>query len=201
MDQKKKYIKDYYNKNAHIWTSKKINSFYHEGPFRKFEKLLKAGDRVLDIGCANAIHVPLFLGIGKKLKYVGIDLSKQMVKMAQSRYPQLKFSVADISKYKPVKKFDAFWAAAILMHIPENQIDEVLQNITRIIKPKAYGYVTLPTRRPNEENDSDKRHFTLYTKEKFKKLVSGYGWKIISSETLPEKDREPTWVGYIVRFP
>ena len=65
--------------------------------FRKFIKFFKKNDSILDIGCANAIHVPLFLGIGRKLKYEGIDTSYKFLKMARSRYPQLSFRYGDIS--------------------------------------------------------------------------------------------------------
>ncbi len=92
-----KYIKAYYDKHAESWTLRKSDSFFQEIPFRKFEKYLKKGDSVLDIGCAGGIHVPLFLGIGRKLKYAGIDISKSMIKIAKSRYPQLSFIVGDIN--------------------------------------------------------------------------------------------------------
>lgn len=63
--------KEYYNKNAEKWAEKKFHSFYHEKEFRMFCSYFNTGDRILDIGCANGIHVPLFLGIGRDIKYEG----------------------------------------------------------------------------------------------------------------------------------
>lgn len=200
MNSKKKYIKEYYDKNAEKWTSKKTDSFHHELPFRKFEKLLKKGNRVLDIGCAYGIHVPLFLGIGRKLKYEGIDISKSMIKIAKSRYPQLPFSVADIAGYKPKKKFDAFWASAILMHIPEDERDEVLSSLEHILKPGAVGYLTLPVIRPNPENENDQRHFTLYSKDEFSKLAKSRKWKILSSGNLEGSAGNLTWNWFLIKI-
>lgn len=201
MDKTKKYIKDFYNKNATKWTSKKFHSFYHETPFRKFEKLLKPGGQVIDIGCANGIHVPLFLGIGRKLKYTGIDISKSMIEMALSRYPQLSFSVDDIETYSPKKKFDGFWSAATLMHIPEEKIDATLNNIKKFMKPGSIGYLTLPTQRPNPKHDADQRHFSLYTKESFKKLIRKHDWKILSSGTLTAPEGTSNWNWFLVKLP
>lgn len=201
MDPKKKYIKEYYEKNAITWSAKKVDPFFHEIGFRKFEKLLKKGDRVLDIGCAYGIHLPLFLGIGEKLKYTGIDISRSMIKLAKSRYPSVDLSVADIATYKPKKKFDAFWAAAIFMHFPEDQVDTLFGHIERIMKPGAVGYLTLPIIRPNEETQDDKRHFTFYSKEKFSALAKARGWKVLSAGGLASRGGEINWNWFLVRLP
>jgi trans-aconitate methyltransferase len=108
----------YYEERAKFWVSTKTDSFIHEEAFRRFEALLKQGDRVLDIGCAGGIHVPLFLGIGRKLKYEGMDLSQSMIDIAKSRYPQLEFTVGNILSFEPKYKISALWAGAVLMHIP-----------------------------------------------------------------------------------
>jgi len=201
MSEEIKYIKNFYNKHAKRWTSKPADPFYHETPFRKFEKLLKPGNTVLDIGCAGGIHAPLFLGIGKKLKYEGIDISEKMIGIAKSRYPQLKFSTTDLVNFKSKKRFSGFWAAAVLMHIPEKDLGKALTNIEKITKPKAIGYITLPITRPNEENEKDKRHFTLYTINDFKKLTKARGWKILNSGSLNSKNKELIWNWYIVKLP
>lgn len=200
MDAKKKYIKEYYDKNAAWWSAKKVDPFFHELGFRKFEKLLKNGNRVLDIGCAYGIHLPLFLGIGEKLKYIGIDISRAMVKLAKSRYPSADLSVADIATYKPKKKFDAFWAAAILMHIPAEQIEGVLRHIESMMRPGAVGYLTLPVERMEPESETDRRHFTLYTKERFSRLAKEMGWKILASEKIVTRANF-NWNWYLVRLP
>lgn len=200
MDPKKQYIKDYYDKNADSWSATKVNSFFHEVPFRKFAAMLPVGSCVLDIGCAYGIHLPLFFGIGEHLKYTGIDISEEMVKLAKSRYPSSDLSVADIATYESSEKFDAFWAAAILMHIPEEQIQGVLKHIELIMKPGAIGYVTLPVERMGPETENDKRHFTLYTKEGFGALAEEIGWKIIASDKIVTKANF-NWNWYIVKLP
>jgi trans-aconitate methyltransferase len=142
-------VKRYYDKNAKEWTQTKWNSFQHEEQFRVFVKLIPTNASVLDIGCASGMCVPLFLGIGNKLKYTGIDFSRNMIKIAQSRYPQLSFKLADIQTFKTARKFDAFWAAAVLMHVPIGDWPRLLGNIERNMCPGATGYITLPSVQPN----------------------------------------------------
>ncbi len=201
MNNTKKYIKNFYDKNAEKWISKKVDSFHHETPFRKFEKLLKPGDRVVDIGCAGGIHVPLFLGIGRKLKYEGIDISKSMIKIAKLRYPQLPFSVSDISVFKPKKKFAGFWAAAVLMHLTEDERDQAFSAIEKMTQPGAVGYITLPMMRPGPATETDQRHFTLYSQDEFINLIKKRSWKVIASGNLDSSAGAPIWNWYIVKLP
>lgn len=200
MDATKKYIKEYYDKNAEHWSSTKLNSFFHEVPFRKFAAMLTTESRVLDIGCAHGVHLPLFFGIGEHLRYTGIDISEEMVKLGKSRYPSVDLSVADIATYEPEEKFDAFWAAAILMHIPPDQVRDVFKHIESIMKPGAIGYLTLPVERMEPKSEEDQRHFTLYTKEEFVRLATELGWEIVISDKIVTKANF-NWNWYIVKLP
>ncbi len=199
ISKEKKYIKSFYDKNAQSWVSFKTNSFYHEKPFRLFEKLLKKDSTVLDIGCAGGIHLPLFLGIGDKLKYEGIDVSKKMIEIARARYPRNKFHVSGIEDFNSNKKFDAFWAAAILMHFNKNEITSVFKNMHSITKNKAIGYLTLPNKRPNEESLTDKRLFSIYTKKEISEILKNSGWSILYSGKNPDPRPGFAWSWYIVQ--
>lgn len=194
--------KQTYNKLADLWAATSTNSFYHEKQFRLFIKKLKKGDRVIDIGCATGIHVPLFLGIGKNLKYEGFDFSKSMLKIAQARYPQMSFNYIDISDKKslPRKKYDAFWASAVLMHVPESKWDQMFANLEKLVKPGSYGYITMPEQRPLTRSPKDKRHFTLKRGGEFEKIVKMRGWKVIKTSPMDGKNDIP-WNWFIVQLP
>ncbi len=190
--------KKFYDKNALQWARVKANSFYQEKPFRVFEKLLKKNDSVLDIGCAYGIHVPLFLGIGRKLKYKGIDISKSMIALARSRYPQLTFEIGDAVHFKTNKKYDAFWSAATLMHVPRKDWPMMLSAIEKSIKKQGIGYITLPSARPNPASKEDQRHFELFDKKEFRKVIENRGWKLLKSGAL---EAVSPWNWYIVKLP
>jgi len=203
MDKIQKINRDFYNKNARSWASLKTNSFHHERPFRLFVSYLKPGPTVIDIGCANGIHVPLFLGIGRRLKYEGIDISSQFLNIARAHYPQLSFQLADIVDRRtlPRKKYDGFWAAAVLQHIPKSQWDATLSNIERLTGRNGMGYVTVPDKRPNPASQKDRRHFSLFSKPDFRRMIGSRGWKIVNSGTLPSFHKIARWHWFIVRLP
>lgn len=202
MDDAQEITANYYNEKAHAWSASKTNSFFHEEGFRKFCALLEDGDEVIDIGCAHGIHIPLFLGIGRALRYEGLDISEKMIEIARGRYPQLSFSVGDILSPAtlPQKKFDGFWAAAVLMHVPEEQWRDMLTNIQNISKPNAIGYFTLPSARPSAASATDQRYFSIIPEDRLKEMLQGHKWDLLESGGFPN-DVQSVWHWYIVRLP
>ncbi|MEX2341213.1 MAG: class I SAM-dependent methyltransferase [Candidatus Paceibacterota bacterium] len=201
---KKNLTKEYYEKNYQMWSEKKTNSFHHEKTFSLFNSLLKDKASVIDIGCAWGIHVPLFLGIGRKLRYEGMDIANSFLKIACRRYPQLTFYQADISDAKtlPNKKYDGFWAGAILMHVPLKDWEQMFQNIEKLTKKGAIGYLSLPTEHPSGDKvNTDPRHFTLLTEKEQKQIIKDRGWKIIKKGTMDGFTQKGIWKWYIVCLP
>jgi ubiquinone/menaquinone biosynthesis C-methylase UbiE len=196
--------KKYYDKHGDLWVNTKTNSFAHEKPFHKLITLWPEKGRIIDIGCAGGIHVPLFLGIGNKLKYFGIDISKLFIKIATRRYPNLNFSLGNISDVStlPKNKFDGFYASAILMHVPLSQWDSMFDNIEKINKSKCYGYITLPIAHPSAvKNENDVRHFTILSEQEQIGYFKNRGWKIKSKGTLDGTSSVGVWKYYIVQLP
>lgn len=61
---------------------------------------LVAGDRVLDLACADGSFAPPLLGRG--LAYTGVDLSERMIEVARARHGRAaRFEVADMLAYVP----------------------------------------------------------------------------------------------------
>ena len=196
--------KKYYNEFAEHWTKTKTFSFYQEKQFRKILNLWPERGTVIDIGCADGIHLPLFLGMGHKLKYFGIDISKSFLKIAQARYPQINFQLADISDPKtlPKTKFSGFWASSVLMHIPFAKWNEMFTNIENITQKGAYGYISLPTEHPNTEiNPKDIRHFTTLSDTEQQRIFKSRGWKIKSKGVINGSSKKNIWQWYIVQLP
>jgi len=204
MDKIQKINAEHYDRNAERWSAHHTNSFWHEANFRKFIKYFRLGDKIIDIGSASGIHVPLSLGIGEKLCYEGFDISKKLIKIAKSRYPKLKFHRGDIldSKTFPKIKYDGFWAAAVLQHVPIRDLPKALGNIEKITKLGAVGYVTVPVKRPNPESKKDRRHFEFFKSgQKFRRIITPRNWKILASGKLVGGTGHATWRWYLVRLP
>ena len=199
MDQTRKF----YEKNTEMWSVARNYAFFLEPQFKSLLKHLKTGDSVIDLGCAAANHVPLFLGIGRHLKYTGADISNSMLKVAHTRYPQLDFRNIDLSDPKtfPKRKYHGFWAVAVMMHVPIEKWPAMIENITRLIKPGGYGFLTLPEKRPNKRSYHDQRHFTLLKPNQFKKIAGNYGWKVVSRGHFVSTNNKTPWNWFMVKIP
>ena len=117
---------------------------------RDFDKDLKgltsflsAGERVLDIGCGNGRLLKL---IGNKgLDYTGIDISEQIIKIAQEKYPGQKFQIFD-GRHIPFSDgyFDKIFAIRVFHHLPSEKIRlEFLKEIKRTLKPGGLLILTV----------------------------------------------------------
>lgn len=196
--------KAYYEKYAEKWAATHADSFHDEKEFRVLMHYLTPKASVIDIGCASGTLVPLFLGIGKGLKYYGIDIAKKFINIASRRYPQLSFiegNVADITTL-PKKKFDAFLARSVIMHLPFSEWDTVFANIAHITKPHAYGYIVLPSQRPPTMSPlDDTRHFTLLSEKEQIAYMKNRGWKIMKKFKHAIGPHKANWTGYVVQVP
>lgn len=126
--------KTYWDKRAKVW-GKQADQMYSlpQEDWDVIEKFLKKVQKkygltsVVDLGCGNGRFVPMFeelfvkKGGLKRNKYLGIDISKELVKQAEARYPGFTFRTGrleEISKSVPIVHDLAFTFTA-LEHVTE----------------------------------------------------------------------------------
>jgi len=127
-----KEIKEQYNTIAREWD---VSRFVPSGIKMKQIKKLKAGDRLLDLGCGNGLIVPEVLK--RKVNYVGVDISSALIKIARKKYPEVNFVVGDATKKLIFKNnsFDKVFSFAVMHHIPMEKFRlKFLQEIRRVLK-------------------------------------------------------------------
>ncbi len=100
-------------------------------------------ERILDLGCGNGRLYELFKE--KTVDYYGIDNSKKLIEIAQKRYPQFKFQVADALNLPfSADFFDKVFCVAVLHHIPSKELRlKVLRDINRVLKPNGLLVLTV----------------------------------------------------------
>ncbi len=109
----------------------------------KLSHLIKPGERILDVGCANGRFCELVFK--KKAKYWGIDTSRKMIEIAKKQYPYAKFFVSDPLSFPFGKNFfDKVFCLSVFHHIPSKELRiKFLQEIKRVLKPGGIIILTV----------------------------------------------------------
>ena len=106
---------------------KKRQSYYYDQLIRIYRQRIPPGAAVLDVGCGTGtILHSIAPGRG-----VGLDLSPEMIALAQRKFPELEFRVEDIGRPSPREAFDFVMLADVLEHLPD--LDAALEGL------KSYG--------------------------------------------------------------
>jgi len=89
------------------------------------------GKKILDLGCGTGIYAKILTKKGAKVK--GIDISKEMIKIAQKENPEIEFKVGNAEKlpYKS-KEFDIVLSALVLEYFKD--WNKVLKEINRVLE-------------------------------------------------------------------
>ena len=173
---------------------------------KKFKRLIQ-GKKVLDIGCGAGRDAAMLIENG--FDYTGIDASKGMLKVASRRVPRGKLMKMDFYKLKfPDAIFDGFWASASFLHVPKADVEKVILEAKRVIRPGGIGFISMKQKTTLDEGiikdgrygTPAARYFSFYEKNEFKKKLLDSGLKVISMTTHKEKgDRELVWLCYFVQ--
>ena len=145
---------DYYEKNAETFVASTLNLDVCM-LYKEFEKYLKPGCRILDLGCGSGRDSRYF--VEKGYTVVAIDPSPVMCKKTKE--------VAGVPTYMMraeellfENEFDAVWACASLLHVSREDQVVVLQKIERALRKDGILYCSW--KYGNQERLENGRCFT-----------------------------------------
>ena len=165
--------------------------------------------KILDLGCGGG-EVAQELFFNKGLSFVkpfvkpewGLDNDKKMVSKAEKSgvYRQVIWGDAVKIELKD-EVADLVFSNSVLEHI--NDIDRVLQEIKRVLKPGGLLIATMPSDQLGEYLDCGKgyswwfnhkyHHYHLYNLEKWKELLRKAGLKLEKSYYYLDKQTIKQW--------
>ncbi len=110
---------------------------------------VKAGERVLDLGCGwGRVLKPV---LDRKAKAVGFDISEQMLKLTKAHLKK--------NRHKPVvvrgdgtrlpfadESFDMVYSLLVLQHLSKENGKEVFREVARVLRPGGVAYIRVPGR-------------------------------------------------------
>jgi len=188
---------NFYNENAKDFFENTINADMKEA-YDKFNKYLKKGDIVLDLGCGSGRDSNYFLNYGYNV--ISVDYSDEMVKMA-SNYLDKNVLKVDMREMDFKNEFHGIWACASILHMKKSEIPNVLKNCYNALKNKGILYMSFKYGEGEVERKG--RHFSNFTEVSFSKLLKTLDifeilevWK--TADVRPDRKNE-FWLNIIVR--
>jgi len=93
------------------------------------------GKKILDFGCGPGLYAKILKDNGADVK--GIDISKELIKIAKKEAPGVEFVVGDATKNLPYKKgeFDIVLATLVMGHFKNWK--DVLKEISRVLNKRG----------------------------------------------------------------
>lgn len=188
----------YYNKNAKNFFDRTINADMHD-LYQKFLKHVPNQGRILDAGCGVGRDSKFFLSQGYDV--LPFDGSLEMVKLTSNllgrEATHLLFQDIHFSS-----EFDAVWANASLLHVPYENLREVMEGFHKALLPSGVLYASFKygtSMRRTEERiffDMDETRIEPYLKGLFVPLEI---WKSIDTRSHVVPSHDKSWLNFIAR--
>lgn len=197
-------LKETYNKIAKDWHNDHKKDDWWIESTDKFISLLKPGLQVLDVGCGGGVKSKYFIERG--LKVVGIDFSREMIRIAKTEVPEATFLVKDLKDINKWKAFfDGIFLQAVLLHLPKQEILTSLRQIVTKLKTGGYLYIAVKEKKTVDEeirvkNDYGYEYetfFSYFTEEEIKSYLKSLSLELVFCES--KRLKKMTWIQAIAR--
>jgi len=121
-----------YDKIAKWWSECHFNSEYGVKQFEKALNFAPKSGNALDVGCgAGGRFVRILQNHGFRI--TGIDVSKEMIKLAKQHHPNEEFYVQDICRWETDQNFEFIIAWDSIFHLPFAMQEPVVTKLCNLL--------------------------------------------------------------------
>ncbi len=188
---------EYYNKYAAKIYEDTIDVDM-SGVMQEFLKELEEGDTILDLGCGSGRDSLTMYELGYDV--TPLDASEEMCKLAeihtgldvlQMTYEEMEFE--DV--------FDGIWACGSLIHVPKNEMPEILGRICDALY--AHGVLYMSLKRGDFEGFRGERYVCEYTAEGLRSMVEKTGLfeilRVWETDDVRSGHPDTVWINMLAR--
>lgn len=146
------------------------------------------GSTILDLGCGSGYITNYLCDLD--MNAIGIDFSKEMIKIAKTKYPKLNFLVEDfidIENHFEESSVDGLIAIYSLYFIPREKFEVMLSSFSKVLKARGkFLFVTqigkgenlITTPLMEENNINDKLYVNYYMKDELERVLNENNFSI-----------------------
>ena len=157
---------DYYQTNAKDFFNQTINVDMQNVYQPFLENLADGQQKILDVGCGSGRDSVFFANKG--FEVVAIDGSKSLIDLAKQTdtridWQYLRFD--EIAKQSWQNQFTGIWACASLLHVPFEELPQILNDLIGCLKPNGVLYASF--KYGNSEREKGGRFFCDINEERW----------------------------------
>jgi len=188
----------YYDNEANTWSAShggdEKDSWWKD-EMLKFNEYLPSG-KVIEIGSGVGKDAQALISLG--YDYIGTDASIGLLELAKQRNPSAQFIQKYAHELNPsFGEFDGFWASAVLLHIPKDEIEHSLLAISSVLRNEGVGFITMKEGEGERIDEKTGRLFTYYKEDKFRDVLESTGFSVLEAGRRDtEKDN---WLIFYVK--
>lgn len=189
---KSKFAVSTYNKIASKYTQQYFDDLTDLPYIDKFLDKLPSKAKILDVGCGPGTFSKYLYSKGFIVE--GVDLSDEMIKIAQKKVPGVNFRLMDMRKLSFENEyFDGLLVAYSLIHIPTEEIPTTIKGFYKILKPGGIVMIIAQKGLPDKIVDEplkagEKIFINFFTKERLINFLTQSGFEVTYQEEVSTKD-------------
>ncbi|MBN2334159.1 methyltransferase domain-containing protein [Candidatus Bathyarchaeota archaeon] len=161
------------------------------------------GGIVLDVGCGHGRDSEYFTEHGYTV--VGLDVSSALIRIARAKAPDAMFILSDMRQMALRNETcDGQWVCASFHHLPKECSETTLREFHRVLRRS--GVLALSVKRGKGERDEPfnrygggPRFYAYYHEDELRDMLSGAGFKPVSSEVVEQTRFSRSWVNTLSR--
>lgn len=187
----------FYQKNAKDY-AEETSTVDFSATQERFLKYLPTGSHILDFGCGSGRDSRCFVARGYAV--TATDGCAEFVALA-SAYTGMKVKQMLFGELSAVDEFDGVWACASVLHLPKDELADVLHKICILLKIGGYFYTSF--KYGAFEGEVDGRYFTYLNEDSLSELLRSVSelniieqW--VSSDVRAGREAEK-WLNVIMR--
>lgn len=187
----------YYNQNAAQFYTGTVSVDF-TATRQRFLSYIPNPAVILDFGCGSGRDTKAFLDQGYQVE--AIDGSEELCKLA-TQYTRIQVQHMLFQELSVKEKYDGIWACSSILHLPKDDLADVMRKMTTALKPNGIIYTSFKYGTFSGERNG--RYFTDMTEAAFADFISNIEalqveeqW--ISSDVRPGRGEE-RWLNLILR--
>jgi SAM-dependent methyltransferase len=141
MDIKQKETIEAYNNSAKDFMKKMGTIKNYNTPYKYLLEKLKENNNVLDLACGPC-QIGKYIREKINVNITGVDLSREMLKIAENNIPDGVFIEDSIITFKNTIFYDMVIIGFGIPYLNEKQVEKCIENSISLLKVKGYMYVS-----------------------------------------------------------